>query len=762
MAIQYIDVVNGSDTFATVSITGATRADPCVITSSGHGYDNGQLIRITSVGGMSQLNNNVYKTANVAVNTFELQYLDGTNVNSTAYTTYTSGGTVTQWRKIPISGITQANPAVVTAKKHGFSNGNLIIVEDVSGMVEVNNICFTVGNATVDTFELSGIDSSAYVAWSSGGTVTKPFKSPKILDTYRGSIVASSFWSDGDTVKFARTFKYADVVVGSGNIGFTKGSATVTTSIDLRPSISQYDFIGLTSARLDGCQSDPTVVRPDVFYRVEAITASTITLHSRYAESSVVVSTLYRLRPGTEIQTLGTSTGAWSEPSLNVNYEGGYSFNESGAITQDSEVGATVYRPFDSADYFMLSLAGSGNTVRFLNFVNCSRGFEISGSYNTINYCSSYSINIYAFFINSAQSDGSFNRCFGSGSASFPTFTVPNPYSSLTEPSCNYCYAIGVSANTVGFHGSNYSRFNNCCSNGCGFTILTPLGRVYNSVAINSNRTSSYSGFLSSGGYFYNCTADNCSIGFLTAGQNEGHYISGGTFMNCSYGIYASQSSSITIEDSTFMSNVSDFYQDQYSMGSKLINCSSETPGSYMLSRVLNAGPIFASGCSIDALSSAKAFQVISGARYGSPQYLFQNSFGITGQYLSNGYYLEDTTEYRTISPSMKLALNTTIAKSYAPIKIASFYVAGGTAKTVTYYLKRDSGSWEGIITPQLRLNGRLIKTGTDITSLDNDWLTSRTIGATSGEIDQDGELSLEFLYNANNTPIWIDDVEIS
>jgi hypothetical protein len=181
-----------------------------------------------------------------------------------------------------------------------------------------------------------------------------------------------------------------------------------------------------------------------------------------------------------------------------------------------------------------------------------------------------------------------------------------------------------------------------------------------------------------------------------------------------------------------------------------------------MFSRDLQGGIIHVYGCSIDAPSISKAFQVVAGVRYTVPEYHFQNSFGLTGQYWAYGYLVEDTSSYRTSSPSLKLAYNSTVALMNRSMKIASTYVTGGVAKTVTYYIKRDAGAWSGTITPQLRLNGKLIKTGTDITSLDNDWNTQQTISATAGEISEDGELSLEFIYNANNVAIWIDDVVVS
>ena len=85
---------------------------------------------------------------------------------------FKDGGILTE-ATIAISAITQANPAVVTATSHGLSNGDRVFITGVGGMTEVNNLEFTVAGATTNTFELSGIDSSAYEAYTSGGTVGK-------------------------------------------------------------------------------------------------------------------------------------------------------------------------------------------------------------------------------------------------------------------------------------------------------------------------------------------------------------------------------------------------------------------------------------------------------------------------------------------------------------------------------------------------------------------------------------------------------------
>lgn len=85
---------NGAQVLETAqTITGATQANPCVITIVGHGYLDGEEVFITGVGGMTELNGRNFKVANKTNDTFELQEMDGTNLDATAYTAFTSGGT---------------------------------------------------------------------------------------------------------------------------------------------------------------------------------------------------------------------------------------------------------------------------------------------------------------------------------------------------------------------------------------------------------------------------------------------------------------------------------------------------------------------------------------------------------------------------------------------------------------------------------------------------------------------------------------------
>lgn len=86
----------------TASITNITKANPAVVTTSGsHNFTDGQLVRLDSVAGMTQINNvtgDAYyvKSTGYAVNQFALyedqQLVTAINTNTVAYSNYTSGG----------------------------------------------------------------------------------------------------------------------------------------------------------------------------------------------------------------------------------------------------------------------------------------------------------------------------------------------------------------------------------------------------------------------------------------------------------------------------------------------------------------------------------------------------------------------------------------------------------------------------------------------------------------------------------------------
>lgn len=95
---------------------------------------------------------------------------NGTLTGNVAYNNPWDGATEAQ----AITNITQANPAVLTyVGADNFANGDSVYIGQVAGMTEVNGITATVANVNTgaNTFELSGINSTGYGAYSSGGVV---------------------------------------------------------------------------------------------------------------------------------------------------------------------------------------------------------------------------------------------------------------------------------------------------------------------------------------------------------------------------------------------------------------------------------------------------------------------------------------------------------------------------------------------------------------------------------------------------------------
>jgi hypothetical protein len=79
---------------AAKTITGATQATPCVVTSASHGYTAGDTVYIANVAGMVELNGRWFRVGTVATNTYALlDPVTGANIASGSYGAYTSGGT---------------------------------------------------------------------------------------------------------------------------------------------------------------------------------------------------------------------------------------------------------------------------------------------------------------------------------------------------------------------------------------------------------------------------------------------------------------------------------------------------------------------------------------------------------------------------------------------------------------------------------------------------------------------------------------------
>jgi hypothetical protein len=138
---------------------------------------------------------------------------------------------------ITITGITKADPAVVTAPAHGLSNGDSVYIRNVKGMTEVNTNTYTVANVTTDTFELEDEDSSGYTAYRSGGYAYKyatVFEGLSHLEGQTVQILANgAVRADQVVVDGTITLSTPAAIVHAG-LGYTMRMKTLRIDMDTR------------------------------------------------------------------------------------------------------------------------------------------------------------------------------------------------------------------------------------------------------------------------------------------------------------------------------------------------------------------------------------------------------------------------------------------------------------------------------------------------------------------------------------------------
>lgn len=187
-----------------------------------------------------------------------------------------------------ITGITQADPAVVSITSHGYSNGDEVYISGVSGMIEVNKRSFKVAGVTANTFEIQtmdgvDLDSSGYTAYSSGGTAEKVYEistpyvssdlstlqfvqSADVITIVHPSYEPRTLSRTGDTSWILSLLQTEPTIAGPSNIAFSSGpSGSITLKYKvtaIKEDTLEESYAGLGPAKtITGItQSDPAVV----------------------------------------------------------------------------------------------------------------------------------------------------------------------------------------------------------------------------------------------------------------------------------------------------------------------------------------------------------------------------------------------------------------------------------------------------------------------------------------------------------------------
>jgi hypothetical protein len=68
----------------------------------------------------------------------------------------------------------------VTANAHGYANGDTVVITEVLGMTEINNVKAVVASATTNTFALTGVNSTGWTTYTSGGRAIRANQRPAV------------------------------------------------------------------------------------------------------------------------------------------------------------------------------------------------------------------------------------------------------------------------------------------------------------------------------------------------------------------------------------------------------------------------------------------------------------------------------------------------------------------------------------------------------------------------------------------------------
>jgi hypothetical protein len=217
-----------------------------------------------------------------------------------------------------ITGITQADPGVITIASHGYSDGDEIYLYSVGGMTELNNRNYLIANATANTFTLqdlygNDIDTTNYTAYTSGGVVDKiyeqttPYAAADVFDLH--------FAQSADIMYFAhpsyeiQTLSRTDHNVWTFSTATIAGSPTPSlTGVDNYPSVVTFFEQRLVFA---GSNNNPQTIwfsKSADYLNFAAGTAADDALI--YTIASSQVNNIRYLSP-TRVLTIGTSGGEY-------------------------------------------------------------------------------------------------------------------------------------------------------------------------------------------------------------------------------------------------------------------------------------------------------------------------------------------------------------------------------------------------------------------------------------------------------------------
>lgn len=290
---------------------------------------------------------------------------------------YRNGGAILE-SNVTISSSTAANPIVVTATGHGFSDGDEVYISGVSGQTQINNRRFIVANKTANTFELNdksggNIDGSGWSA-GTGGTVARVYEiATPFLEA---DLFEIQYGQTDDIIDFTHENYHPQKLTRSGHtswtivdVPFTKGpmlddndtAVTITPSADTGTGITLTASSGIFQAGHEG-----SLWRiKNGYVRINTYSSATL-----ISDADVLYGVSLGTGPGA---TTDWAEGAWSDvrgyPSAYGLFEGRSFFG--GSTYQPRNVWASQSQDLENM------LKGSGDSDALIYEISAIRSNRI-------------------------------------------------------------------------------------------------------------------------------------------------------------------------------------------------------------------------------------------------------------------------------------------------------------------------------------------------------------------------------------------------
>lgn len=198
---------------ASKTITAITKAAPGVVSSTAHGYANGDIV-LFEVQGMLELNGRLFKVVSSATDSFQVAGPDGsTGLDTTLFNTFTSGTAKKVTLGTTITGCMDFNAA-----------GGDVKTVDTTTVHDTQDTEIVVG-ATAQSYEMT-------VQWDPSAAAQQAMKAAFIARANKGFKIR---WPDGAYILFYGTVGYTGAP-GGGKQGVTSSPA----KISMLNSLTEY------------------------------------------------------------------------------------------------------------------------------------------------------------------------------------------------------------------------------------------------------------------------------------------------------------------------------------------------------------------------------------------------------------------------------------------------------------------------------------------------------------------------------------------